>query len=171
MGWRSKPRDDYTPSEDEFRTPIRAGGDTLRMVHQYASLSRWTLPILRIGMGIFLITWGLDKWLATEGSLEVFSVFYGLEVGGLVVRIAGALEILLGLALVLGILPVVTSWAQLVVNAISTLASWRQILDPWGRLGLTEGGMHLFLASIVVMAVSVVLVLNVRRSQKEALPG
>ncbi|HET6342855.1 MAG TPA: DoxX family protein [Gemmatimonadota bacterium] len=141
------------------------------MVHQYASLSRWTLPILRIGMGIFLITWGLDKWLATEGSLEVFSVFYGLEVGGLVVRIAGALEILLGLALVLGILPVVTSWAQLVVNAISTLASWRQILDPWGRLGLTEGGMHLFLASIVVMAVSVVLVLNVRRSQKEALPG
>ncbi len=126
-------------------------------------LSRWTLPILRVGMGVFLITWGLDKWLATEGSLEIFSFFYGLEVGNLVVRTAGALEILLGLALAFGIVPVVTAWAQLVVNTISTLASWKQILDPWGRLGLTEGGTHLFLASIVVMAVSVVLVVEANR--------
>lgn len=124
------------------------------------ALSRWTLPILRVGMGVFLIAWGLDKWLATEGSLEIFSVFYGLEVGSLVVRLAGVIEILLGLALAFGIVPVVTAWAQLVVNTISTLASWKQILDPWGRLGLTEGGTHLFLASIVVMAVSVVLVLE-----------
>lgn len=125
--------------------------------------SRWTLPILRVGMGVFLITWGLDKWLATEGSVEIFSFFYGLEVGSLVVRVAGVLEILLGLALAFGILPVVTAWAQLVVNGISTLASWKQILDPWGVLGLTEGGAHLFLASIVVMAVSIVLVLEARR--------
>lgn len=125
--------------------------------------SRWTLPILRVGMGVFLITWGLDKWLATEGSVEIFSLFYGLEVGSLVVRVAGVLEILLGLALAFGILPVVTAWAQLVVNGISTLASWKQILDPWGVLGLTEGGAHLFLASIVVMAVSIVLVLEARR--------
>ncbi|MGH7550380.1 MAG: DoxX family protein [Gemmatimonadota bacterium] len=126
-------------------------------------LSTWTLPILRIAMGIFLVAWGLDKWFASEGSVEIFSFFYGLEVGNLVVRAAGALEILLGLALVLGFLPVVTAWAQLAVNTISTLASWKQILDPWGQLGLTEGGTHLFLASIVVMAVSVVLVLNARR--------
>ena len=133
-------------------------------------LSPWTLPILRVGMGIFLIAWGLDKWFATEGSVEIFSFFYRLEVARLVVRVAGALEILLGLGLVLGALPVVTAWAQLVVNAISTLASWKQILDPWGRLGLTEGGSHLFLASIVVMAVSVTLVLNARRKSTPPLP-
>ena len=132
----------------------------------YRGPSRSTLPILRVGMGIFLITWGLDKWLATEGSVEIFSFFYGLEVGSLVVRVAGALEILLGLALAFGILPVVTAWAQLIVNAIATLASWKQILDPWGVLGLTEGGAHLFLASIVVMAVSIVLVLEARRPRE-----
>ncbi|MGH7551276.1 MAG: DoxX family membrane protein [Gemmatimonadota bacterium] len=134
-------------------------------------LSTWTLPILRIGMGIFLIAWGLDKWFASEGSVEIFSFFYGLEVGTLVVRIAGGLEILLGILLVFGILPLVTSWAQLVVNAISTLASWKQILDPWGRLGLTEGGAHLFLASIVVMAVAIVLVLSARRSSPASAPA
>jgi uncharacterized membrane protein YphA (DoxX/SURF4 family) len=125
-------------------------------------VSRWTMPILRIGMGLFLVDWGLDKLIATEGSIGIFSHFYGLEVGGAAIRLAGVAEILLGLALAVGVLPRVTAWIQLVVNAISTAASWKEVLDPWGLLGLTEGGSHLFLASIVVMAVSVVLVLNAR---------
>lgn len=130
--------------------------------------SPWSLPILRIGMGIFLAAWGLDKVIATEGSVGIFSHFYGLDVGTLVVQSAGVLEIVLGIAVAIGVFPLVTGWIQLVVNAISTFASWKQIVDPWGILGLTEGGAHLFLASIVVMAVAVVLVLEAhaaRRSQ------
>lgn len=126
------------------------------------SLTSWSLPIFRIAMGIFLILWGLDKWVASEGSVGIFSHFYGLDVGTTVVRAAGGLEILLGIALAVGLFPVTTAWIQLVVNAISTLASWKQILDPWGVFGLTEGGSHLFLASIVVMAVSIVLVIEAR---------
>jgi uncharacterized membrane protein YphA (DoxX/SURF4 family) len=125
-------------------------------------VSRWTIPILRMGMGLFLVAWGLDKLIATEGSIGIFSHFYGLDAGGATIRLAGVAEILLGVALAAGVLPPVTAWIQLVVNAISTAASWKEILDPWGLLGLTEGGSHLFLASIVVMAVSVVLVLNAR---------
>ncbi|MBW3660828.1 MAG: hypothetical protein KY397_04255 [Gemmatimonadetes bacterium] len=45
--------------------------------------SPWSLPILRIGMGLFLAVWGLDKLLATEGSVGIFSNFYGLDVGAL----------------------------------------------------------------------------------------
>jgi len=57
-------------------------------------------------------------------------------------------------------------WIVLVANGVSTLASWRQILDPWGLLGLGPGGTHLFLASIVLMAVSVVLVLEVETERR-----
>jgi uncharacterized membrane protein YphA (DoxX/SURF4 family) len=128
------------------------------------------MPILRIGMGLFLVDWGLDKLIATEGSIGIFSHFYGLEVGGAAIRLAGVAEILLGLALAVGVLPRVTAWIQLVVNAISTAASWKEVLDPWGLLGLTEGGSHLFLASIVVMAVSVVLVLNARSRNPRQTP-
>jgi uncharacterized membrane protein YphA (DoxX/SURF4 family) len=128
------------------------------------------MPILRIGMGLFLVDWGLDKLIATEGSIGIFSHFYGLEVEGAAIRLAGVAEILLGLALAVGVLPRVTAWIQLVVNAISTAASWKEILDPWGLLGLTEGGSHLFLASIVVMAVSVVLVLNARSRNPRQTP-
>lgn len=125
-------------------------------------LSRWTMPILRIGMGVFLIDWGLDKWFATEGSVGIFSHFYGVDVGAVLVRTFGAAEVLLGLLLAVGLFRIATAWIQLVVNGVSTLASWKQILDPWGVLGLTDGGAHLFLASIVITAASIVLVLNAR---------
>lgn len=124
--------------------------------------SRWTLPVLRVGMGLFLVAWGMDKLAATEGSIGIFSTFYGLDVGILVIQAAGVAEILVGVLLAVGLFRVPVAWIALAVNAVSTFASWRQILDPWGWLGLTEGGTHLFLASIVVLAANVALVLEAR---------
>lgn len=118
------------------------------------------MPILRIGMGLFLLTWGLDKLLAVEGSQQIFDRFYRIDTGPGLIQMAGLAEIVLAVLLAVGFLRRPVAWVVLVVNAVSTLASWRQILDPWGRLGLGPGGTHLFLASIVIMAVSVVLVLN-----------
>lgn len=126
------------------------------------AISRWTMPILRIGMGIFLALWGVDKLLATDSSVGIFSHFYGVDVGALAIQAFGLAEILLGLALAAGLFRIFTAWTQLVVNGVSTLASWKQILDPWGVFGLTDGGGHLFLASIVITAASIVLVLNAR---------
>lgn len=124
--------------------------------------SRWTMPLLRVGMGLFLALWGIDKLAATEGSIGIFSTFYGLDVGALVIQTAGVAEILLGVLLAVGLFRVPVAWIALAVNTVSTLGSWRQILDPWGWFGLTDGGTHLFLASIVIMAANVVIVLNAR---------
>lgn len=131
-----------------------------RRVRARVPLSRWTMPVLRIGMGVFLLTWGLDKLVAVEGSQRIFERFYRIAAGPSLVQLAGAAEVVLALLLAVGFLRRPVAWVVLVVNAVSTLASWRQILDPWGRLGLGPGGTHLFLASIVIMAASVVLVLN-----------
>ena len=131
-----------------------------RVAQAKVTLSRWTMPALRIGMGLFLFAWGLDKLLAVEGSQRIFQRFYKLDAGPSLVQLAGAAEIALAVLLAVGLLRRPIAWVVLVANAASTLASWRQILDPWGRLGLGPGGTHLFLASIVIMAVSIVLVLN-----------
>jgi len=128
-------------------------------MHHY---SRWTMPLLRVGMGLFLAAWGVDKLVATEGSIGIFSHFYGMDLGTAALQAFGVAEVLLGVALAVGLFRVATAWTQLIVNGISTLASWKQILDPWGLLGLTDGGAHLFLASIVITAASIVLVLNAR---------
>lgn len=129
------------------------------------SHSRWTMPILRMGMGIFLAAWGVDKLLATEGSSGIFSNFYRMDLGAMAIQAFGVAEILLGIALAVGLFRVFTAWTQLLVNGVSTVASWKQIIDPWGVLGLTDGGTHLFLASIVITAASIVLVLNARNHE------
>jgi uncharacterized membrane protein YphA (DoxX/SURF4 family) len=120
------------------------------------------MPVLRIGMGIFLAAWGIDKLGATQGSVGIFAHFYGVELGALPIRVFGVAEILLGVGLAAGLFRVFTAWLQLLVNTVSMLASWKQILDPWGLLGLTDGGAHLFLASIVITAAAIVLVINAR---------
>lgn len=127
------------------------------------TLSRWTMPVLRIGMGVFLAYWGVDKLVATAGGQSIFSGFYGVEAGPSLVQIAGVAEIGVAVLLGVGLLRVPVAWVVLGMNAVSTLASWRQILDPWAIFGLREGGnAHLFLASIVIMAASIVVVLNAR---------
>ncbi len=127
-------------------------------------LSSWTMPILRFGMGVFIVAWGLDKLMATEVGQRIFSGAYSVDLSATLVQVAGVAEIVLGLALAVGLLRVVAAWLVLALNLASTLSVWRQILDPWGAIGLTDGDSvnHLFLASIVIVAASVVLVLNAR---------
>ncbi len=123
-------------------------------------LSRWTMPVLRIGMGLFLLTWGLDKLVAVEGSQQIFERFYKVDAGPSLIQLAGTAEIVLAILLAVGALRRPIAWTALIVNGVSTVASWRQILDPWALLEIGAGGTHLFLASIVIIAVSIVLVLN-----------
>lgn len=123
-------------------------------------MSRATMPVVRIGMGLFLTAWGIDKLAAVSGSQRIFAGFYGVHSGATPVRAAGVAEIVVALALAVGLFRRPVAWLVLVINAISAVASWRQILDPWGWLGWSPGGTHLFLASIVVVAASIVLVLN-----------
>lgn len=126
-------------------------------------LSPLTMPILRVGMGVFLAYWGFDKIVATEGGQAIFSNFYLLDVGPSMIQVAGGVEVVFGVMLAVGLLRVPAAWIQLGINGVSTVASWRQILDPWGIWGLRDGGnAHLFLASIVIMAAAVVLVINAR---------
>ncbi len=137
---------------------------TLPGMHMTQPLSSWTMPILRFGMGVFVAAWGLDKLMATEVGQRIFSGAYSVNLGATLVQVAGVAEIVLGLALAAGLLRVVAAWLVLAINLASTRSVWRQILDPWGAIGLTDGDSvnHLFLASIVIVAASVVLVLNAR---------
>ena len=127
-------------------------------------LSRWTMPILRASMGLFLALWGLDKLVSRAGAQHIFDRFYHVAIGAGAVQAAGVLEILLGVLLALGLWRRPVAWVALAITAVSTVASWRQILDPWGRLGIGPGGSHLFLASIVLTAVASVLVINAHES-------
>lgn len=110
------------------------------------------LLVLRLGVGVFLLLFGVDKLVAPAIATEVFRQFYGLSVSGALVQTVGALEIVLSLAILAGLWKTLSYGLGLALHAISTLATYRELLAPFGDN-------HLFLAAIPALAAFVALFL------------
>lgn len=116
------------------------------------------LAVLRISLGVFLLLWALEKFFIPQGTVRIWSGFYGIEIGATVPYVIGTLETLLALAILVGF------WRRLsyglggLFHAISVAAGWKQLIDPWG-LYLFDRPQHLFLAGVPVLAGFVALYL------------
>lgn len=60
------------------------------------------LFILRVGLGIFLLLWSIDKLVVPEGTVRVFSSFYHLTISTTVAPVVGVLELLLSILILAG---------------------------------------------------------------------
>ena len=110
------------------------------------------LFILRLGLGAFLLLFGIDKLVAPATTVEVFAQFYGLIVSHGMVYGAGVLEILLGLAFLAGLWKTLSYGLGLLLHAVSTLATYQELFAPFGAN-------HLFLAALPVLAAFIALFL------------
>jgi uncharacterized membrane protein YphA (DoxX/SURF4 family) len=110
------------------------------------------LFILRLGLGVFLLLFGIDKLVAPATTVEVLAQFYGLVVSHGMVYAAGALEILLGLAFLAGLWKTLSYGLGLLLHVVSTLATYQELLAPFGAN-------HLFLAAVPVLAAFLALFL------------
>jgi len=110
------------------------------------------LFILRLGLGAFLLLFGIDKLVAPATTVEVFAQFYGLIVSHGMVYGAGVLETLLGLAFLAGLWKTLSYGLGLLLHAVSTLATYQELFAPFGAN-------HLFLAALPVLAAFIALFL------------
>lgn len=117
------------------------------------ALSAATLA-LRITLGLFLLQWGVEKFVVPENTVAIWGHFYGLGVSQSLGYLFGAVEVALAVCLFLGAFRTVAYGAALALHAITVLVSWRQLLDPWGS---PEN--HLFAASIPVLGAFIALFL------------
>jgi hypothetical protein len=101
---------------------------------------------------VFLLLFGVDKLVAPATAVEVFGRFYGLSVSSTFVQVASVLEILLSLTILAGLWKTASYSLGLALHAVSTAATWRELLAPFGEN-------HLFLAAIPVLAALVALFL------------
>ncbi|MDT8452948.1 MAG: DoxX family membrane protein [Gammaproteobacteria bacterium] len=51
------------------------------------------LLVLRLGLGVFLLLFGLDKLVATQAAADIFAQYYDLNLSSALVYGAGVLEI------------------------------------------------------------------------------
>lgn len=119
---------------------------------------RWALAVLRVSLGVFLLLWGVEKFVIPTSTVRIWDTFYGMGLAVSLVPFVGALESVLAVAIVVGLWRRVTYGLGLLVHSVSVLSSWRQLIDPWG---LRSGGSpnHLFLAGVPVLAGFVALYL------------
>jgi len=119
---------------------------------------RWALAVLRVSLGVFLLLWGVEKFVIPGVTVQIWGGFYGVGLAAALVPLVGALESALALAITVGLWRRATYGLGLLLHAVSVAVTWRQLLDPWG---LRSGGSpnHLFLAGVPVLAAFVALYL------------
>ena len=109
------------------------------------------LLLLRISLGWLMVVWGVDKLTNVGHAQAVADSFYlGLGSGAAFLTVAGALQVALGLMVVIGFMRRWTFPALALVNGLTLIAVWKSIVDPWGFV--IEGGSLVFYASAVIFA-------------------
>ena len=93
---------------------------------------------------------GIDKLVAPGTTVDVFAHYHGLVVSHGMVYAAGVLEILLGLAFLAGLWKTLSYGLGLLLHAVSTLATYQELLSPFGEN-------HMFLAAVPVLAAFIAL--------------
>ena len=112
------------------------------------------LLVLRVTLGIFLLQWGVEKFVMPQSNVAIWGHFYGLNISQTLGYAFGVLEIAIALCLFLGVFRTIAYGAAAALHAVSVVVSWRYLLDPWG----TEVN-HLFIASVPVLGSLVALFL------------
>ena len=104
------------------------------------------LLALRITLGLFLLQWGVEKFVVPESTAMIWQHFYGLGIPNGLRYLFGAAEIAIAICLILGVFRTPAYGAALALHAVTVLVSWRQLVDPWG-----DPINHLFIAGVPVL--------------------
>ena len=112
------------------------------------------LLALRITLGLFLLQWGVEKFMVPANTVGIWAYFYGLTVPPALGYLFGAVEIVIAGCLFLGLFRTVAYGAAMALHAVSVLVTWRQLLSPW-----SDPANHLFIAGVPVLGAFVALFL------------
>ena len=112
------------------------------------------LLALRITLGLFLLQWGVEKFVVPESNVAIWSYFYGMNVSRTIGYLFGAAEIAIALLMIAGMFRTIVYGAAMILHAVTVLVTWRQLIDPWG-----DPINHLFIAGVPVLGGFVALFL------------
>lgn len=112
------------------------------------------LLILRLTLGIFLLQWGIEKFVVPANTPAIWGYFYGIGIPEASANFFGIVEIAVALCLFLGIFRTPAYGTAALLHAVTVLVTWRQLLHPWA-----DQVSHLFIAGVPVLGAFVALFL------------
>ena len=112
------------------------------------------LLVLRVTLGIFLLQWGIEKFVVPANTPAIWGYFYGLNLPQAAAYVFGAIEIAIAACLFLGVFRTIAYGAAVILHAVSVAVTWRQLIDPWA-----DPASHLFIAGLPVLGAFIALFL------------
>ena len=116
----------------------------------------FAILVMRLTLGVFLLLWSVEKFVVPGSTVRIAQHFYGIALPEVAAPVIGLAELALSLALLAGFAQQVVYGLAVIVHGSSTLATWRQLLDPFG---LANIGNHLFIAGVPVLGAFIALYL------------
>jgi len=105
------------------------------------------LLILRITIGLFLLQWGVEKFVLPDTAAGIFAHFYGIEgLGHNMSYVAGALQSAVALAVISGFQKKFSYLLGFLIHSVSTVATLPNMIAPY------DPGNHLFFTGVPVLA-------------------
>ena len=125
-----------------------------------SALKSGSLLALRVGTGLLLVLWGGLRLVAPEAGPGLAAKYYAGLFSAQGMQMAyGAVEVLIGVLVVLGLFRRIAYPLQALILVPGALILWRYLLDPMGMwLMSREDSQILFFPSITIAAATVVLI-------------
>lgn len=89
------------------------------------------LLILRLGLAWFLFVWAVNKILAPEQYKKIWGYFYGIDIGAAMPYVMAAGQIVICLAMALGLFRVVTYAAGFAMHAVTVAVIAPALIAPF----------------------------------------
>ena len=86
---------------------------------------------LRLGLGWFLLVWGVNKILAPEHSVKLYSYYHGVDLAAWMPNVMGALEVALALAIILGLFRRFSYGIGFIMHSVTMLVILGEIIAPF----------------------------------------
>ena len=111
-----------------------------------------SLFVMRASIAAFFSIWALEKFLEPETTVAIWKAFYMVE--NLPLAASYGIGVVQAIAILLFFFGVLKFWSYgflMTIHGLSTLASYKQLLDPY------SGSNHLFWAAIPTLGALIAL--------------
>ena len=119
-----------------------------------------TLLLLRVSTGLLMVVWGMIKINAPQAAIGVSDKYYSGSISGDWMQMPlGALQVLVGVLVVVGVFRRIVYPLQAVWLVLGAVVIWQYILDPFGMYLFenSDDAQVLFVPSFTVAIAALVL--------------
>lgn len=89
------------------------------------------LLLLRLGLGYFLLVWGVNKFLAPAQTVAIWGYFYDISIDAQLPLLLGAGEVAVALAIMLGLWRRLSYAAGFLIHGVTVVVISSELLAPF----------------------------------------